>query len=126
MRSTRVRYLASILGLAGALAVPALALAHGHAHHEAAEHAAHHAVLAAVHQSAVSAYEYDEEHGHPRLGPGALSRIGTLGPALQAEGVGGISTHHLVLDRSDPPRPNESPPDRPPAAPTRSRAPPAL
>jgi hypothetical protein len=127
IRSSTIQLLALVVGLGAALTGPAVSFAHGHAHSEAVEHATHHAPGAGVpdHPS-VGAADHDQDHAHPRLEPSAVSRVLKDLPAMRIEVVTIALAEFASRETVDAPEPNESPPDRPIAAPAHSRAPPAL
>ena len=128
IRSPMARLLAFALAGSASLATPTAALAHGHAHREAAEHAQQHA-SGTAHETdhpAVSAHEHDGDHAHPRLDPSALTRVLKDLPAIRTEVVTVTLAEVVFRESADAPEPNESPPERPGTSPPPSRAPPVL
>jgi hypothetical protein len=127
-RSTAFRVFAVIVGLCAGLTGPALAMVHGHAHGEAAEHGAHHS-LAAPSESdhrTVGEQDHDQDHAHPRLSPSACARFVTSLPLIQTDARAIALAEVLHRNTVKAPEPNESPPDRLGLSPPQSRAPPIL
>lgn len=86
-----MRLLICAAGLAASLATPGLAVAHGHAHRELAEHleiadahgmdahdADHHAVATPI----VSSTDHDSDHPHGVIEQGVAPRSSALAPAV--------------------------------------------
>ena len=110
------------------LSAPALALAHGHVHHELGEYsAAMHHLPAGENPLTVVEHTVADGHGHPVIYPGLLSRFAPLLPAL-------LSKQATLVDLSAgrtltsvvPPVPFQAPPDPVSTRPQQPRAPPAL
>lgn len=110
------------------LSAPALALAHGQAHHELGEYsAALHHLPAGENPLTVVEYTVADGHGHPMTYSGLLSRLAALLPALlpkQATLVD-LSAGRTVTSDA-PPDPFRSPPDPVSTRPQQPRAPPTL
>ena len=120
---------ALLAGLVMSLTAPALAMAHGHAHHELHEHSAetHHGGVAVEKLATLGEDAQHDGHGHATVDPRLLSRLAQLMPALTApsvtlNGFDALSTAASVA----PPVPCESPPDPVSTRPQQPRAPPAL
>lgn len=110
------------------LSAPALALAHGHVHHELSEYAAALDHLpAGENPLTVAEYRVADGHGHPEIYSGLLSRFAVLLPGLlpkQATLVD-LSAGRTVIS-GVPPVHFQSPPDPVSNRPQQPRAPPAL
>lgn len=110
------------------LSASALALAHGHVHHELSEHSAALDQLPAGENSlTVVDHTVVDGHGHPEISSGLLSRFAVLLPGLlpkQATLVD-LSAARTVLSVV-PPVTFQSPPDPVSTRPQQPRAPPAL
>lgn len=110
------------------LGAPALALAHGHVHHELGEDsAALHHLPAGEKPLTVVEYTVADGHGHPVIYPGLLSRFAPLLPALlPKQGTLVDFSAGRTVTSVVPPVPFQSPPDPLSARPQQPRAPPAL
>lgn len=110
------------------LSAPALALAHGHAHHELREYsAALHHLPAGENPLTVTEYALADGHQHQVIYQGLLSRLAPLLSALLPEQATlvDLSAGRRVTSVV-PPDPFQPPPDPVSTRPQQPRAPPAL
>lgn len=122
-----LRLLALGAGICASIAGSLVSLAHGYAHHEAAEHAAHHDVGLDTDQLTIGGDDHDEGHAHPSLGQWTFTRsVKQLQAAIAAQPVTITFADVAARETRDAPVPNESPPDPPGVSPAHSRAPPTL
>lgn len=122
------RLLTLVMGLGSALTAPSLSLAHGHAHHEAAEHSADHKAHVADHggdRAAVSPHDHGT-HDHLRVEATNPVRGGFSVHVMHGGRVTIQPAATIIVVEAAAPVPNASPPPLPDRTPDQSRAPPAL
>lgn len=119
--------LALLSGALIGLAVPASAVAHGHAHAELLEHAADdHGIASHADHPSASESGHHEDHGHPKIDKGVSSRGVQLLPATPPPpDVPEFASHEQSV-APPAPAPFESPPGPHDRAPANPRAPPVL
>lgn len=119
--------LALLSGALIVLAVPASALAHGHAHAELLEHAADdHGLANHGDEPSIREDGHHEAHGHPKIDKGVTSRGVPLLPATLPPAVMPAFASDEQSVAPPAPAPFESPPDPHDRASANPRAPPVL
>lgn len=123
-----MRSLAAIVAsLVMCFSAPALALVHGHVHDELGGYSAElHHLPAGENSLTVVEYTAADDHGHPVLYSGLLSRFVPILPALvPKQATLDLDAGRAVVSIA-PPVPPQSPPDPVSTRPQQPRAPPAF